>query len=86
MEHRFEYLTSEELKPHIEQKSLLIMGIGTIEEHGQHLPTGTDWFITQRFTDDVAAYLKANSSVPFSLAELSQICLSSKTGEDQARP
>lgn len=65
MEHRFEYLTSEELRERIEQKPLLIMGIGTIEEHGAHLPTGTDWFITQRFTKDVAAYLEANSEIPF---------------------
>src|ERR1041385_6607873 len=65
MEHRFEYLTSEELKTRIEQKPLLIVGIGTIEEQGAPLPTGTDWFITQRFTDDVAAYLKEHSQVPF---------------------
>lgn len=65
MEHRFEYLTSEELRPHIERKSLLVMGIGTIEEHGAHLPTGTDWFITQRFTDDLAAALNARGDVPF---------------------
>ena len=65
MEHRFEYLTSEELRVRIAQKPLLILGIGTIEEHGAHLPTGTDMFITQRFTDDVAAYLKENSAVPF---------------------
>ncbi|MGQ9905224.1 MAG: creatininase family protein [Anaerolineae bacterium] len=65
MEHRFEYLTSEELKPFIERKALIIMGIGAIEEHGAHLPTGTDWFITQRFTDDLAVYLKAHSQTPF---------------------
>ncbi|MCC6444615.1 MAG: creatininase family protein [Armatimonadetes bacterium] len=65
MDYRFEYLTSEQLKPYIEQKSLLVMGIGTIEEHGAHLPTGTDLFITQRFMDDFAAYLEAHSSVPF---------------------
>jgi creatinine amidohydrolase len=65
MEHRFEYLTSEELKPFIEKKALIIMGIGTIEEHGAHLPTGTDWFITQRFMDDLSAYLDQNSQVPF---------------------
>ncbi len=65
MEHRFEYLTSEQLKPYIEKRALLIMGIGTIEEHGRHLPTGTDWFITQRFMDDLCAYLKENSRIPF---------------------
>ena len=65
MEHRFEYLTSEELKPFIEQKALLVMGIGTIEEHGLHLPTGTDLFITQSFMNDLAAALDADGSVPF---------------------
>src|ERR1041385_4042569 len=65
MEHRFEYLTSEELKIRIEQKPLLIVGIGTIEEHGAHLPTGTDLFITQRFMDDLAHKLDADSHIPF---------------------
>lgn len=65
MEHRFEYLTSEQLKPYIQQKALLIMGIGTIEEHGLHLPTGTDLFITQRFMDDLCAHLKEHTSIPF---------------------
>ena len=65
MEHRFEYLTSEELKPWIKRKALLIMGIGTIEEHGAHLPTGTDWFITQRFLEDLAAHLETHTDVPF---------------------
>lgn len=65
MEHRFEYLTSEQLKSFIQQKALLILGIGTVEEHGAHLPTGTDWFITQRFMDDLCAYLKSHASIPF---------------------
>lgn len=64
-EYRFEHLSAEELRPHIAQKSLIILGIGTVEEHGAHLPTGTDWFITQRFTDDLAAYLQKNTTVPF---------------------
>lgn len=65
MEHRFERLTSDEIKSHVERNSLIIIGIGTIEEHGAHLPTGTDWFITQNMTDDLAARLKESSSVPF---------------------
>lgn len=65
MEHRFEYLTSEQLKPFIEQKALVIMGIGTIEEHGAHLPTGTDWFITQRFLDDLRERLDRDGRIPF---------------------
>lgn len=65
MEHHFENITSEELKKHIDSKSLVILGIGTIEEHGKHLPTGTDWFITSRFMDDLAENLRKNSKVPF---------------------
>lgn len=65
MEHRFEYLTSEQLKPFIAQKALIILGIGTIEEHGAHLPTGTDWFITQRFMDDLRERLAQDGTVPF---------------------
>jgi creatinine amidohydrolase len=65
MEHRFEYLTSLELKQHIEQRALIVMGIGTIEEHGNHLPTGTDLFITQRFMDDLRERLDTDGTVPF---------------------
>jgi len=66
VERRFEYLTSEQLKPWIERKALLLIGIGTIEEHGAHLPTGTDWFITQRFLDALAERLEeAHPDVPF---------------------
>jgi len=65
MEHRFEYLTSEDLRPFIEQKALIILGIGTIEEHGAHLPTGTDFFITQRFMDDLRQRLTDDGTVPF---------------------
>lgn len=65
MEHRFEYLTSDELKPFIDRKALLVLGIGTIEEHGAHLPTGTDWFITQRFMDDLRDRLDQRGTIPF---------------------
>ena len=65
MEHRFEYLTSEQIGDALVLKPLLIMGIGTIEEHGSHLPTGTDVFITQRFMDDLRARLDADGTVPF---------------------
>jgi creatinine amidohydrolase len=65
VEHRFEYLTSEQLRSFIERKALVILGIGTIEEHGRHLPTGTDLFITQRFCDDLCEHLEANSEVPY---------------------
>jgi creatinine amidohydrolase len=64
VEHRYEYLTSEQLRPFIDQKALVVMGIGTIEEHGAHLPTGTDWFLTQRFMDDLAGRL-STTDVPF---------------------
>ncbi len=65
MEHRFESLTSVELGELIARKPLLIMGIGTIEEHGAHLPTGTDLFITQRFMDDLTQSLEADTAIPF---------------------
>lgn len=65
MENRFEYLTSNQLKEHIAGKSLVVMGIGTIEEHGAHLPTGTDLFITQRFMDDLRGRLAEAGDVPF---------------------
>lgn len=64
MEHRFEYLTSPQIGEAAAKKPLLVMGIGTIEEHGDHLPTGTDLFITQRFMDDFAERLK-QTEIPF---------------------
>jgi creatinine amidohydrolase len=65
VEHRFEYLTSVELGEIIAKRALLILGIGTIEEHGAHLPTGTDLFITQRFMDDLTRHLEAHTEIPF---------------------
>jgi creatinine amidohydrolase len=64
-EHRFEYLTSEQIGEALALKPLLILGIGTIEEHGAHLPTGTDLFITQRFMDDLRERLAEDGTVPF---------------------
>ncbi|HLJ57646.1 MAG TPA: creatininase family protein [Chthonomonadaceae bacterium] len=65
MEHRFEYLTSPQIGEAVKRRPLLVLGIGTIEEHGAHLPTGTDLFITQRFMDDLADRLKAETDWPF---------------------
>src|SRR5205823_5502614 len=65
LEHRFEYLTSVELGEIMPRKPLLVLGIGTIEEHGAHLPTGTDLFITQRFMDDLARALDSDGDIPF---------------------
>ncbi|MDD3926242.1 MAG: creatininase family protein [bacterium] len=65
MEHRFEYQTSEQLKEQIKKKPLVILGIGTVEEHGAHLPLGTDWFITQHFIDDLTVYLDKETDIPF---------------------
>ncbi len=65
MENRFEYLTSPEIRERLERRPLLILGIGTIEEHGDHLPTGTDLFITQSFIDDFAAKLAERTDLPF---------------------
>src|SRR5690348_14107709 len=65
LDHRFEHLASGEIGEVVARKSLLILGLGTIEEHGDHLPTGTDLFITQRFMDDLTSALEKETEISF---------------------
>jgi len=45
------------LEEHIEQQSLLILPIGTTEEHGPHLPVDTDARIAEAYGEQLAAAL-----------------------------
>ncbi len=50
---------------------IAVFGIGAIEQHGRHLPIGTDWIAVSEVARRVATELKAMliPSIPFSMSE-----------------
>ena len=58
MSHYFRDQTSPQLGEHIERGSLLILPIGTTEEHGAHLPVDTDARIAEGYGERLAAALR----------------------------
>jgi creatinine amidohydrolase len=54
----FRDLTSPEIAVAAKQGSLLLLPLGQTEEHGNHLPVGTDTFIAERVCDETAYRLK----------------------------
>jgi creatinine amidohydrolase len=50
---------------------IAVLGIGAVEQHGPHLPLGTDWMIIEELSCRVAAELHAwlLPSIPFSMSE-----------------
>ncbi len=50
---------------------IAVLGIGAVEQHGRHLPVGTDFLITRELSQSVAAELDAwlLPPIPFSLSE-----------------
>jgi creatinine amidohydrolase len=53
------------------QPQIAVLGIGAIEQHGRHLPVGTDWIAVKELACRVALELNAFllPSIPFSLSE-----------------
>jgi creatinine amidohydrolase len=53
------------------QPRMAVWGIGAIEQHGQHLPIGTDWIAASQIAARVAAELDALllPAIPFSMSE-----------------
>jgi creatinine amidohydrolase len=53
------------------QPQIAVWGIGAIEQHGRHLPVGTDWIAVKELARRVALELDAFlvPSIPFSLSE-----------------
>ncbi len=51
--------------------SIAVLGIGAIEQHGRHLPVGTDWMIVDELSRRVAHELNALliPAIPFSMSE-----------------
>lgn len=50
-------LTSFELEE-IKNEAIVICGIAPIEQHGKHLPIGTDYYLTKRWIDDTIQLLE----------------------------
>ena len=52
--HRIEELTWAKIRKLAQGDALFLIPMGPIEDHGSHLPAGTDWFLTEGFTLDMA--------------------------------
>src|SRR5262245_57960406 len=52
----FEELTREELRS-IAPDALVILPVGAVEQHGPHLPVGTDYFVVERIARAAATEL-----------------------------
>jgi len=53
------------------QADIAVLGIGAIEQHGSHLPVGTDWMIARELSRRVARVLNATllPAIPVSMSE-----------------
>ncbi|MEO9181305.1 MAG: creatininase family protein [Acidimicrobiales bacterium] len=52
---RFDELTNPEIVAALSERSLVLVPCGSTEQHGPHLPTGTDYFASLAICDLVAA-------------------------------
>ncbi len=55
----------------VAKPQIAVFGIGAVEQHGQHLPIGTDWVGASEIASRVAAELNALliPAIPFSMSE-----------------
>ena len=69
MKHKWtwEELRAPELKALAEQSAIVLMPIGSIEQHGPHLPVSTD-LISARWTSELAAQKLEKKGIPAVLA------------------
>lgn len=64
---KYEELTAKQLKSLIKEKCVLLINFGSIEQHGAHLPVGTDYICMEERVKDIA---KQTNSVYFSPIKL----------------
>jgi len=55
--HKIEELTASQIKALDRNKTLFFLPVGTLEQHGSHLPIGSDTFIANFYTDKLAERL-----------------------------
>ena len=55
MSYYFKDKTHEEISQYIENNAVVILPIGTTEEHGSHLPVGCDAIIARNYGDAYGA-------------------------------
>ena len=54
---RFIELSQPEIKAALERNPLVLVPLGSVEQHGPHLPTGTDYYASQGIAEAVAERL-----------------------------
>lgn len=52
---RLKYLRPAEVRAHLARDPRLLIPVGTTEQHGPHLPFGTDTILVERLADDLSA-------------------------------
>lgn len=52
---RFDSLTNPEIEATLSERSLILVPCGSTEQHGPHLPTGTDYFASQGICELIAS-------------------------------
>ena len=56
---RFDELTNPEIAAALARSPRVILPMGSVEQHGPHLPTGTDFFAATAIALEVAGHLDA---------------------------
>ena len=63
-------ITTDDINGEIKDRGIVIMPIGSIEQHGPHLPTGTDnyigWAIAKKVAEEINALILPNIPIGFS--------------------
>lgn len=61
---RLQHMTWEEFKTEVEQDQVVILPFGSVEQHGQHLPLGTDSLVAISLAEAAAAHTGAIVAPP----------------------
>ncbi|RLF39886.1 MAG: hypothetical protein DRN00_00790 [Thermoplasmata archaeon] len=67
---RFEEMKWKEIEEMDKKKSIVFLPMGSLEEHGPHLPVGTDLFIAEEIVKEVAKLVKKEKLNPVLLPSI----------------
>lgn len=59
---RWDHLTSPEIRKLAEEKAIVLVPVGSTEQHGPHLPVGTDALLATYLSEQIALELKRGAS------------------------